>query len=422
MEMANLPKIAVIYAPGATSILTIKAASLNLCRLVILYGQDCTEKDIEQINLIKSYVCVYDISGKDVTEVFKLLKNEDVQGILTFSEYKLRITSILCEMLGLIGNSYDVVLALTDKLIQRQMLDRAGVESIKYAIINKTNYLSVASEVGYPSIIKPREGAGSKWTQKVNSEQELSCLFTTFPDDIEYIFEEYLEGAQEFQNVYYGDYVSVESLHRNGESKQVCITAKTPLTDKYAETGMFIPNPFSEELNEQILELERNAIAALGVREGITHTEIKLTSSGPKIIEVNGRLGGYVSEIIKRGMSIDLVKLAFRLAVGESLVSINAEMEPVDAVYYQLFIQANLSQDATLKGLEGVEIISEHDDVSYVELRKNPGDFLSHRYGTENNIGVVYGESSSFSKFENVINAVKNTIKIEYEYGDYEYE
>lgn len=299
MKIVKMPKIAVLYAPGATSVLTIKAASINVCDLVFLYDQDCSEKDLNQIDLIRDYINVYDISYKSMDEVISILFNEKVQGILTFSESKLRMTSMLSEKLGLIGNQYDVVLALTDKLRQREVLKKNNIENIKYTVINRENYKKSANKIGFPSIIKPREGAGSKWTQKVCNKKELDSFINSFPESIEYILEEYLEGAREFKNEYYGDYVSVESIHRDGVSKQICITAKTPLTDKCAETGMFIPNPFSEELNIKILELERRAIDALGVKEGITHTEIKLTDYGPKIIEVNGRLGGYVSEIIK---------------------------------------------------------------------------------------------------------------------------
>lgn len=418
MNTGKKAKIAVLYAPGATSVLTIKAASINVCDLVFLYDQDCPENDLKQVDLIRDYISVYDISNKSIDEVTSILINEDVQGILTFSEYKLRMTSILSEKLGLIGNPYDVVLDLTDKLRQREILKNNNIENIKYAVINRENYKQIAEQIGFPSILKPREGAGSKWTQKVCNINELDTFINSFPENIEYVFEEYLEGAKAFQNEYYGDYVSVESIHRHGDSKQICITAKTPLTDKYAETGMFIPSPFSDELNLKILELEKKAIDALEVKEGITHTEIKLTDYGPRIIEVNGRLGGYVSEIIKRGMSIDLVKIALKLSIGESLDSVNFDIEYSDGVYYQIFIQADLAQDATIKKLNGIDEVSEFDDVTYVELRKNPGDFLSYRFGTENNIGIVYGESDSYKKFKDVIDTIRDTINIEYEYEE----
>ena len=48
-----------------------------------------------------------------------------------------------------------------------------------------------------------------------------------------------------------------------------------------------------------MLDIASMAIKALGVRVGFLHTEIKLTPDGPRIIEVNGRLGGSVAEMAK---------------------------------------------------------------------------------------------------------------------------
>ena len=83
-----------------------------------------------------------------------------------------------------------------------------------------------------------------------------------------------------------------------------------------------------------------------------------------------------------------------------------------------IFIQSDFPQDAIIKELYGFDAVSEFDDVIYVELRKNPGDFLSHRFGTENNIGIVYGKSESYKKFMDVIDAVRGTINVKYNYEE----
>ena len=57
--------------------------------------------------------------------------------------------------------------------------------------------------------------------------------------------------------------------------------------------------------------------------------------------------------------------------------SVNFDIEYSDGVYYQIFIQADLAQDATIKKLNGIDEVSEFDDVTYVELRKNPGDGIN---------------------------------------------
>ncbi|SFU37435.1 ATP-grasp domain-containing protein [Clostridium sp. DSM 8431] len=409
MVQSKLDRLAVVYAAGSTSPLTIKASSLGVCDVVILFDNDCSEKDKKEIELLKKYITSYDISGLCEEEIIEILNKEDVKGILTFSEYKLPIVSSLSEKMNFIGHSKEVVQALTDKYKQREFLAKDNINVVKHTILNRENYLECYEKVGFPAILKPRVGAGSKWTKRIESLEELKDTLNEFPENIEYILEEFLEGDPSLDGKYYGDYVSVESIHEHGESKQVCITAKLPLTKDFSETGMFIPHPFSKSLEDKILEVESKAIKALGITSGITHTEIKLTADGPRIIEVNGRLGGYVSEIIKRASGIDLVKAALMIALGHK-IHMNLSLDSVSKVVFEIFLDSPRVINSVFCGLDGLEKVKKIKNIMHVEVRKNIGDILDYRYGTENNIGVVYGDAENFEEFEKTINFVRQNI------------
>jgi biotin carboxylase len=416
MIKSESAKLAVVYAAGSTSTLTIKAASLGVCEIVILFDDDCSENDKKEIELLKKYVISYDISDLNEEEIIEILEKENVKGILTFSEYKLKMTAELCEKMNFPGQSLETVEALTDKYKQREFLGKDNINIVKHTILNRDNYVSNCEKVGFPAILKPRTGAGSKWTKKVLSLDEVKSTLFEFPEDLEYILEEFLEGDPGLKNKYYGDYVSIESIHQNNVSKQVCITAKLPLTEYFAETGMFVPNPFSKDLSEKILEVEAKAIKALGITDGITHTEIKLTADGPRIIEVNGRLGGYVSEIIKRASGIDLVKIALMIALGRK-VDMNLSVDSLSKVVFEIFLESPIVKNAVFCGLDGLEEIKRLSNIVHVEVRKSIGDIVDYRYGTENNIGVVYGDAEDFKQFEETINIVRNTITPKFSAG-----
>ena len=409
MIKSGSDKLAVVYAAGSASPLTIKAASLGVCEIVILFDEDCSENDKKEIQLLTKYVISYDISGLNEEEIIEILKKENVKGILTFSEYKLKIIAELCERMNFPGHSLETVNALTDKYKQRESLAQDNINVVKHTIINRENYEINCEKVGFPAILKPRTGAGSKWTRKVLSLTEVKRTLFEFPENLEYVLEEFLECNAAIKDKYYGDYVSVESIHQNNESKQVCITAKLPLTNNFSETGMFVPHPFSKELAEKILEVEAKAIKALGITEGITHTEIKLTDQGPRIIEVNGRLGGYVSEIIKRASGIDLVKVALMISLGRK-VDMNLSVDSLSKVFFEIFLEAPAVENAVFSGIEGLEKIKSMPNIAHVNIRKSIGDIVDYRLGTENNIGVVYGDAEDFEQFEETINIVRNTI------------
>ena len=81
------------------------------------------------------------------------------------------------------------------------------------------------------------------------------------------------------------------------------------------KTGQFVPATLSPALAAEVTALTGSALDALGVRDGVTHTEVKLTRAGPRIIEVNGRLGGYVGDIVRRASGYDLLRAAIQVAV-----------------------------------------------------------------------------------------------------------
>ena len=65
------------------------------------------------------------------------------------------------------------------------------------------------------------------------------------------------------------------------------------------------------------MELAERAARALGVDVGCLHTEIKLTIDGPRVIEVNGRLGGGIPEMLELASGVSLFNVAARVAVEE---------------------------------------------------------------------------------------------------------
>src|SRR5262249_24487816 len=83
--------------------------------------------------------------------------------------------------------------------------------------------------------------------------------------------------------------------------------------------GHFWPCHLPQAEQAEILDLAQRAVQALGITSGLTHTEIKLTASGPRIIEVNGRLGGWVSALSIASCGVDFVRLAAQIAVDGSV-------------------------------------------------------------------------------------------------------
>jgi biotin carboxylase len=103
--------------------------------------------------------------------------------------------------------------------------------------------------------------------------------------------------------------------------------------------------------DQELLDVLTRAHEAIGVEDGLTHTEVKLTSYGPVIIEINGRLGG------------DLIPFLGRLATGidpgELLVEVAAGIRPDTAF--------------TRNGVAGIRFNYPSEDVTVREVRVPAG-------------------------------------------------
>jgi len=103
-----------------------------------------------------------------------------------------------------------------------------------------------------------------------------------------------------------------------------------------------------------VLELASTAIEALGVSIGCLHSEIKLTPDGPRVIELNGRIGGGVPEMLLDATGVDLMQIALRLALGEEIVF--STMPSFSKVGYLLYVHApfDMRRVAAVNGLDGL--------------------------------------------------------------------
>ena len=266
------------------------------------------------------------------------LKNAGVRGVLTFSERMQAEAAELAAALGLPGNSLATIDLLTDKYAQRQRLRQAGVPSARCELVARpAEWPAAVARTGLPAVVKPASGEGSRNTylvQDMDAGAELVGRLLAVPADggsgeAALVVEEYLSGRPSGP---YGDYVSVECMVAAGEVSPLVVDREAPTVAPFREVGQFWPANLPVAERDQVAAVAADAVRALGVAVGLTHTEVKLTAGGPRVIEVNGRLGGNLPDLAVRAAGLDLVEVAGRLALGEPA---DASVGELDRVFFQ---------------------------------------------------------------------------------------
>jgi biotin carboxylase len=288
-------------------------------------------------------------------------------GITTFSESALRVTADLAVALGLPYHSADTVTRLTRKDRQRARLADAGVDHTRSVIVTSRAALGAAI-TGDPVVVKPVQGQGSLHTYLI---QTIDDVPADLPVGVglPFIVEEFLSGRDEHP---FGDYVSVETVSIDGRARVLGVTGKLAQLPPFRETGQFVPSHLDQADKQLVADLATRAVEALGMTCGLAHTEIKLTQNGPRIIEVNGRLGGHIDELYARAFGVDLLAIELAVAAGTTP---EVRRKPTGDVFYQ---HSNLgpAQGGSFVSVSGAQAVRALPGVTGYRAFVAPGTFV----------------------------------------------
>jgi biotin carboxylase len=248
---------------------------------------------------------------------------QNVEGIVNCSESCLRTQAALVERYQVPGISPDTAAVCRDKQLMARRFEEAGVPIGRRRIVTKIQDIPAAvRDVGCPGVLKPTTGVASLFTVRYDAEEDLAGWFEQFDAAAtghrsaairemngRWLVEEYLDGPG----------FSVESLTLNGETTHVAVCRKGEMSQPFfVETGHTCPAPIDAELRREMEDVAGRAIRALGITDGITHSEMKLTSNGIRMLEVGARMGGgSIRQVVQLATGIDLLELTLALARGQ---------------------------------------------------------------------------------------------------------
>jgi biotin carboxylase len=406
---AGAPVVAVVFGYGSATAMDIGRAAGDWCELVFICDHSSAYVQ-RSLPVLEDLGLVVGLTDPD--HVAEALRPLGVTGIVAFADPELVLAARIAQRLELPFHGADTTAALVDKHLQRVRLAGAGVDAVRFAVVHPDGAAAAAARVGLPAVLKPRRGSGSRNTVLVHTQAELAhAVGAAFErGESELVLEEYLAGDERVAGPEWGDYVSVESVAYGDHVVHIGITGKPPLARPFRETGAVFPCTLSDEVAAAALALTSRALGALGVRHGICHTELKLTPAGPRLIEVNGRLGGYVDDVVSRASGLSPLRLALAAAAG---IAPEAGPARAERVAYQLFVLPPLDA-RSVTAIRGLEAAAALPGVLRVEARRGAGEAVDWRDGTDSAVVVVHGEAPDHATVVRVRRSLAETLVVDY--------
>jgi hypothetical protein len=263
--------------------------------------------------------------NQTIAQLKALHRQHPFQGIINIREKFVVASAELTKVLGL-HKLIDNPLLVRDKYLMLKMIGNK-LHCARSLNLSSSSPEDVLRTIGLPCVIKPRFGVNSMCVLFINDPQQLRSIAIKQKKLFVRITKEDFDGY-DFEN---SDFVAesfvggtehtVDSLVRDSEVILQIISDKLPMTSPYfIEMGDIMPSLLPKNNRDLILSAVSQANKLLRMRNGWTHTEVKLWRGEPYIIETAARMGGgYFQRMIQEVYGIDRVELLMDMLVGRNI-------------------------------------------------------------------------------------------------------
>jgi biotin carboxylase len=223
--------------------------------------------------------------------------------VASFTEYGLDPASRCAIDLGVPGDNLTAVLLTRDKTRTRELLNHNGVSPVRHRVCVALGdaHDFMAELKGQPIVLKPPAGGLSEGVFVVETQDQLAerWAWTSLVAGGPILAEEYLSGPE----------YSVESISRDGRHEVVMVTEKlTTGFPGFVEVGHQVPARLGHADQREIEKLTGDFLNLIGQKTGPVHSELRLTPSGPRLVEAQTRIGGdQIWEMCEMVSGVDMI-------------------------------------------------------------------------------------------------------------------
>jgi biotin carboxylase len=304
----------------------------------------------------------------------------------------------LTTLLGIEGNPGTVTRSLHDKLAFRALLNAAGIGVVD--AVPAASHAVLADFVARhgAAVVKPTMASGSLGVRKVLSAAQVDDTWDWLRrfGNLDFMAEELLVGVE----------VSVETFTVDGKHTVVAITGKD-VGNGVVELGHVVPAVLRESETASVSDLTVRLLDAVGLVEGVAHTEVIITADGPRAVESHNRCGGDgIVDLVNLVYGMDLERLSYQLALPSGPGPLEPSSNGAAAVRF-LTPEPGMVED-----VDGVESARSLDGVVSVEVAARPGQLVRPLNWSEDRCGRVIARAGDSAAAERLACRAADLIRV----------
>lgn len=307
-----MTKLAIIGASYLQRPLVEKAKEMGLRTICFAWAEGAVCRDLVDV--------FYPISIVEKEQILSICQQEHIDGICTIaSDVAAPTVAYVAEQMGLVANTYETSLRANNKWLMRQAFTSANVPCPQHMCVTNIDVDTIQAQMNLPLIVKPSDRSGSLAVNKITDWAQLPSAIQeaqTASFRGEAMVEEFIEGRE----------ISVEFISYQGKHYPLQITDKvTTGAPHFVELEHHQPSTLSAEMYSAIYTITERALQALGITNGASHAEYKITDDGRVyIMEIGARMGGDFigSDLVQLSTGYDFVRGVIDVALGQFAVPV----------------------------------------------------------------------------------------------------
>lgn len=299
-------------------------------------------------------------------------------GIVAVGDRPAGIAALTAERLGLRFHPAGAVAACRNKFIARERFRDAGLQVPEYYRVPLHIDMAEAVRMArFPCVLKPLGLSASRGVIRANNEAEFIEAFHRIRAILDQpelrAFSDEQDRFIQIETYIPGREFALEGLVSGGRLQVLAIFDKPdPLDGPFFEETIYVtPSGESDRVQRAIVETTEAAVAALSLKEGPAHAEMRVNDSGVWMLEVAARpIGGLCAGALRFEGGMPLEELLMRFAVGEDVSGARRETSASGVMMIPV------PENGIHLGVEGVEEAANVPCISSVVITAKEGQRL----------------------------------------------
>lgn len=317
-----------------------------------------------------------DVEGSTRT-IVRFADEHPLLAVVGADEETTLLAAAASRALGLPHNPPEAVATTRSKYRLRRTLQEAGLPNPEFRLVPADgDPATTARKAPYPCVLKPTFLSASRGVIRADDPDSFIAahrrIATILADP-----ELRRRGGEEAEAILVEGYVpgeeyAVEGILSEGKLHVLALFDKPdPLEGPTFEETIYVtPSRAPEPTRRRILDTVHRAVAAVGLREGPTHAEVRVNEEGVYLLDLAARaIGGLCPRVLRFGTGLSLEELILLHALGEDPSAYRRESTAAGVMMIPIPRGGILRQ---VRGLEEARAVPGIDEVTVSIPRGQP--------------------------------------------------